>query len=1190
MKFKFLFLICSLLMSMTSFAENGDIFTSQTEEGVEMTFKVLNEEDHSCQVGAGTTESAIANDYTGRLTIPSSAEGYTVVSISNFAFLDCNGISELVLPESITILANYAFLGVGSESSPCLITVPDGYDFGVDISGSFFRWKGGIFHVIHKPYAWLSAEGKTLTFLCDGKESSREGSVFKLNEDNDRPEWYSMLSSITEVVFDPSFAEVLPLTTKSWFEDMSQLQSITGLSYLNTSKVRKMNSMFKGCYNLRELDLSNFDTSSTTLMSNMFSNCSSLTMLDLSGFNFSKVTSLTRMFSDCENLSELTFGNTLTTDSLEKANYMFSNCKNLHVLDLSDMVINEGTSTIEMLSGCSSLDTLSISPSMSNLNSDACIGVGSSEKPCLLYAPEGLEVAYLDEDMFLWKSGIFHYPKSKAYVVETDSTLTFLYDNGYDSLLSDSTLTVHMLNEDLSERTWSFQCNESDSTKTYKVVFTPSFSQFHPNTTSSWFALDVDTKTCKSGIKLEFEGMENLNTSEVTDMSRMFYGCMGATGLDFSYFDTSNVTDMSYMFAYCTTETHFILSNFDTSNVTDLSGMFYCCIGLKALDLSNFNTSEVVDMSEMFYGCTNLSGVDLTGFNTSKVTNMSNLFAHCHSLQSLNIIHFVTSEVMNMSNMFAYCENLSEIDVTAFDTHNVTNMDAMFLKCKKLSEINITNFDLSSVTTMNGMFAKCQSITSLELSMLDFSTVTTYDCPDVDQNMHWEDTEEDCYLGFLSNCSSLTSISIPITMNGLTDVSCIGVGTESAPCLIYAPDEFDFLVDTNGHSFFWKGGYFTIDHTPDPNAVTMSVETDLLMSGDRSNMNINLFNGDEVFNGFQFEIHLPDGISLAKKGDNYAYELSDRFSEKGMNVTIRDYGNGNYRLIAFSLSNITIQGNEGCIITLKLKADRELLSGEYLGSLSNIVLSHIDGYSTDVGTVEFVIPVSSYALGDVNHDGYVNVTDIMLVVNRILDNHSLNYHEENADMNHDGRIDVTDVMQIVNLILINDGAWSIHQAYSDPNGSITMTATQDGYDLLLDSSESYTACQMKVQMENGATLSGATVNGISNNHRVHIHSLGNGLYNIVAYSPENHPIGTTMAPLHLNVAGNKNGILSISDIILTNNQFDTFVMPDIHGVATCIVDASASQQAGNAYTLQGTKAPANAKGIIIRDGRKTVSR
>ena len=43
--------------------------------------------------------------------------------------------------------------------------------------------------------------------------------------------------------------------------------------------------------------------------------------------------------------------------------------------------------------------------------------------------------------------------------------------------------------------------------------------------------------------------------------------------------------------------------NFDTSNVTNMSYMFYNCRSLTKLDLSSFNTSKLVNMSKMFYGC-----------------------------------------------------------------------------------------------------------------------------------------------------------------------------------------------------------------------------------------------------------------------------------------------------------------------------------------------------------------------------------------------------------------------------------------------------------------------------------------------------------------------------------------------------------------------------------------------------------
>lgn len=43
--------------------------------------------------------------------------------------------------------------------------------------------------------------------------------------------------------------------------------------------------------------------------------------------------------------------------------------------------------------------------------------------------------------------------------------------------------------------------------------------------------------------------------------------------------------------------------NFDTSNVTNMSYMFYNCRSLTKLDLSSFNTSKLINMSNMFFGC-----------------------------------------------------------------------------------------------------------------------------------------------------------------------------------------------------------------------------------------------------------------------------------------------------------------------------------------------------------------------------------------------------------------------------------------------------------------------------------------------------------------------------------------------------------------------------------------------------------
>ncbi len=102
---------------------------------------------------------------------------------------------------------------------------------------------------------------------------------------------------------------------------------------------------------------------------------------------------------------------------------------------------------------------------------------------------------------------------------------------------------------------------------------------------------------------------DELDTSNVVSMSRMFKSCFDLTSISFNNFNTRNVTDMSYMFEDCRSLTGIDSNNFDTSNVTNMEFMFYNCEKLVRLYLDNFNTSNVTDMSYMFCGCKELTSI-----------------------------------------------------------------------------------------------------------------------------------------------------------------------------------------------------------------------------------------------------------------------------------------------------------------------------------------------------------------------------------------------------------------------------------------------------------------------------------------------------------------------------------------------------------------------------------------------------
>ncbi|EJF48008.1 fibronectin type iii domain protein, partial [Enterococcus sp. C1] len=220
----------------------------------------------------------------------------------------------------------------------------------------------------------------------------------------------------------------------------------------------------------------------------------------------------------------------------------------------------------------------------------------------------------------------------------------------------------------------------------------------------------------------EIIGIENFDTSKVTDMSGMFSGASNLQTLDVSKFDTSNVTDMSHMFYYAERLPSLDLSKFDTSNVTDMSYMFYYAERLPSLDLSNFDTSNVTTMRDMF-ARTNLQTLDLSSFDTSKVTDMSFMFASTRGLQTLDLSNFDTSNVTDMSYMFYQTQGAQTLDLSNFDTSNVTTMKFMISYTKNLQTVDLSSFDTSKVTDMSYMFYYAERLQSLDLSNFDTSSV-----------------------------------------------------------------------------------------------------------------------------------------------------------------------------------------------------------------------------------------------------------------------------------------------------------------------------------------------------------------------------------------------------------------------------------------------------------------------------------
>ena len=104
-------------------------------------------------------------------------------------------------------------------------------------------------------------------------------------------------------------------------------------------------------------------------------------------------------------------------------------------------------------------------------------------------------------------------------------------------------------------------------------------------------------------------GLENVDTSDVTDMNRMFRLCSSLTSVNLSGFDTSNVTNMQGMFSNCSALGTLDISNFDTEKVTNYQSMFNSCSGLTTLTMGNkFLISSSANTKTMASGLAVVSG------------------------------------------------------------------------------------------------------------------------------------------------------------------------------------------------------------------------------------------------------------------------------------------------------------------------------------------------------------------------------------------------------------------------------------------------------------------------------------------------------------------------------------------------------------------------------------------------------
>ncbi len=299
-----------------------------------------------------------------------------------------------------------------------------------------------------------------------------------------------------------------------WYDQRGKIKTVVFDASFANARPTSCYCWFSGCNNLTDIKgIEYLNTEKVTNMSYMFSSCKALTSLNLSNFNTEKVTDMQGMFKECSNLTSLDLSN-FNTENVTDMNGIFYGCTKLESLDLSNFNTAKVAKMNYMFNNCYALTSLDLR----KFNT--------------------AKVTKMD------------------YMFNGCSTLTSL---------------------DLS------------NFNTAKVT-------------------DMNYMFCNCNALTSLD-ITSFNTAEVTNMSNMFRLCYALTSLDLSNFNTVEVTNMSYMFKSCKTLTSLDLTSFNTAKVENMTEMFNNCPALTTIYASDkFVTTKVSNGGNMFKDCKNLKG------------------------------------------------------------------------------------------------------------------------------------------------------------------------------------------------------------------------------------------------------------------------------------------------------------------------------------------------------------------------------------------------------------------------------------------------------------------------------------------------------------------------------------------------------------------------------------------------------
>lgn len=200
------------------------------------------------------------------------------------------------------------------------------------------------------------------------------------------------------------------------------------------------------------------------------------------------------------------------------------------------------------------------------------------------------------------------------------------------------------------------------------------------------------------------------DTSGVTDMGDLFARAVSLMYVDVSGWNTGKVTSMQSMFAVGDSwkangelREIFGLGDLDTSNVTDMTCMFYGAGKMTYYDVARWDVSKVESMNHMFCDNFQLRMLDLSAWDVSSVKTMYCMFDDNRKLTTIgDVSHWNTASLIDagawLNGARSFVGNdMGMLDLSGWDTRNLKSTGEMFYYTG-LHEIDLSGWSFDSLT------------------------------------------------------------------------------------------------------------------------------------------------------------------------------------------------------------------------------------------------------------------------------------------------------------------------------------------------------------------------------------------------------------------------------------------------------------------------------------------------------------